>query len=161
MAFDTLKTLNASGSEMPLIALMITSDCLSEPICVVQAYEDQTLKDGDGVEHLFRACALTVNLPERNTSGFSDVNFAVSDSQGICMSYVSQVIGQNGTAQLWVLEYLPGETTPVYKLRLSVTNADITPTKAQFSAGWHDCLNRRWPTHRYTATKYKGLRYAT
>lgn len=161
MPFDSLKTLNASGTEMPLIALMITSDCLDEPICLVQSYADQTLEDPDGTERLFRACGMTVNLPERNTSGFSDVNFAVSDSHGVCMSYVNEVISQNGTAQLWVLEYLPRETTPVYQLRLSVTNADITPTKAQFSAGWHDTLNRSFPYIRYTATKFKGLRYAS
>lgn len=161
MTFESLKVLNASGSQLPLVALMITSDALNEPICLVQAYEDQTLKDADGTSHLFHACGISINLPERNTSGFSDVNFSVSDSQGICMAYVNQVTSQNGTAQLWVLEYLPNETVPVYSLRLSITTADITPVKAQFSAGWHDTLNRKFPYLRYTASRFKGLRYAS
>ena len=159
--FDRLKTLNASGNRTPLVAVMITSDSLREPICLVQSYDEHRLKDAEGVTHTFIPCAMSVSLPERNTSGFSDINFTIGDTQGIALGYCRRVVESHGTAELVVLQYLPDETTPIYFLRLSVTNADITQKQAVFSAGWHDVLNRAWPKRRYTARKFKGLRYVS
>lgn len=157
--FDTLRTLNASGSKMPVMAVEIFSDKLAAPICLVQAQQDMRLKDANGTTRTFTACGISISLPERNTSGFSDVSLAIGDTRGIAMGYCSQVVNNDGTANLHVLEYLPGETTPVYKLRLSMTSAEVTPKQATFTAGWHDTLNRAWPGRRYTARHFKGLRY--
>ena len=159
--FDTLRTLNASGSKMPVMAVEIFSDKLTTPICLVQAQQDMSLKDANGTTRTFTACGISISLPERNTSGFSDVSLAIGDTRGIAMGYCSQVVNNDGTANLYVLEYLPGETTPVYKLRLSMTSAEITPKQATFTAGWHDCLNRRFPYMKYSARHFKGLRYVS
>lgn len=159
MSFNALNTLNASGNRLPLVALKITSDSLDNPICLVQSQEEKTLTDNHGNSYTFLPCSLSVNFPERNTSGFSDLTFVVGDSLGLSMGYVSQVMSSYDVADLTLLEYLPGETTPVYHLTLAVTHAEITPKSATFSAGWHDCLNLKFPYRRYTAKHFKGLRY--
>lgn len=159
MSFDALKTLNASGNETGRIALMITSDSYSDPICLVQGYTEQSLKDTNGVTHTFLPCSMSFSLPERNTSGFSDLTFAIGDTKGVVMSYVAQIMSDYNTADLVLLEYLPEETEPCYHLKLLVSHAEVTPKQATISAGWHDCLNLKFPFRRYTAKHFKGLRY--
>lgn len=161
MEFDSLKVLQASGNEQPIIALMITSDSLANPICLVGAYSELTLSDQNGVSHTFTPCSMNVAFPEKNTSGFSDLAFTVGDTQGLAMAYITQVMSNNDSAQLVLLEYLPSETTPCYSLRLTVNHCDVTPTSASITAGWHDTLNRKFPYKRYTARHFKGLRYAS
>jgi hypothetical protein len=159
MSFDAISVLNASGNRLPLVALKITSNSLDNPICLVQSQEEKTLSDNNGNTYVFLPCSLSVNFPERNTSGFSDLNFVVGDTLGLSMGYVSQVMSNYDVAELTLLEYLPDETEPIYHLTLSVTHAEITQKSATFSAGWHDCLNLKFPYRRYTAKHFKGLRY--
>ena len=159
MSFNALNTLNASGNRLPLVALNITSDSLDNPICLVQSQEEKILTDNHGNSFTFLPCSLSVNFPERNTSGFSDLTFVVGDTQGIVMGYVSQIMGEYNTADLTLLEYLPDEDEPCYHLKLLVTHAEVTQRQATISAGWHDCLNAKYPRLKYTAKNFKGLRY--
>lgn len=156
---DSLKVINASGGRAPTIAIQIESEALEEPICLVSDFHNQQLEDHSGTLREFRASGLRIALPERNTSGFSDLTFQVADVSGETYDYAMQVLQKSDTAQLWLLEYLPEAQAPCYKLRLSVTQVSIELKKATITAGWHDTLNRKFPYMRYTAIKFPGLRY--
>lgn len=156
---ESLKVINASGGKAPTIAIQIESPALEEPICLVSDFVERELFDHANVERKFRASGLKISLPERNTSGFSDLTFQIADVSGETYGYAQQVVNSSDVAQLWLLEYLPGAKKPCYTLRLSITQIMVEIDKATVTAGWHDTLNRKFPYLRYTAIKFPGLRY--
>ena len=165
-----LSELLASSTSSPVIALMIESEALSEPICLYKGFKEVYLKDATETIRLFTPSGMTVQLPERKSGGGDALSFGLGDVSGQVLSICEQIRGSAKPAYVTLLQYLPFDEisndssnapTPVYNLNLFVTGVAITTQGATISAGWHDTLNAKFPFRRYTAKEFPGLKYVT
>lgn len=165
-----LSELLASSTSSPVIALMIESEALSEPICLYKGFKEVYLQDATETIRLFTPTGMTVQLPERKSGGGDALSFGLGDVSGQVLFICEQIRGSAKPAYVTLLQYLPFDEisnddsnapAPVYNLNLFVTGVAITTEGATISAGWHDTLNAKFPFKRYTAKEFPGLKYVT
>lgn len=164
-----LEVINANGTNAPVVAVKIESETLSNPICFAQSFSDFSAKDENGTLREFQGTGIQINLPERTNESGSALSFGIASVNGEVMQIADEVMKGANPCYLTVLQYMPFDTTksytsdnaysPIYELRLFVTACQITHKGATITAGWHDTLNAKFPYQRYTAKRFKGLRY--
>lgn len=153
----TLNEIYASGGQFPYYALVITNEVIGE-LRLVLANKDMTL---NGKEYV--ATSFTVQLPSRSDNGFSDLSFAVDNTDGQAYVYIKKVLDNDNrtVTYLTLQQFNYGDLSLVSSLTLTLTGAQLDRSKVQFTASFCDMLNTEFPKLRYTDNNAPGLKYVS
>lgn len=131
-----------------------------EPIRVVNGFEDQWL-GVDGELVLFQACAMSIALPKKDTSGRQALTFGIGNVNGQLQEYIDAALEAGQPVPLIYREYLASDkSAPASRPHvLTMGGGVLEGDTAQFEAAYYDLLNAAWPRERYTAENAPGLKY--
>lgn len=128
----------------------------------VQGFEDQTfgLENGGG-EVLFEAVPFAASLPAKNDSGNQKLQFQVDNVTSDIYYYMRSVIDHGQKIEVIYRVYLDSnKSSPAeHPVRMVATVASGDYKTVQIVADFHDLLNSKFPTFRYTADFAPGLKY--
>ena len=160
MTSPTLNRLYASGgSEILFNTLQITVG--SQSYWLVENFEDITAVTEAGETVTFLAAAMAIALPARNKDGTQDLQFAVSNIDGIVSTAIRNALANLSNGTLVMRQYIstdlssPASPPIVLQIKDGYWNA----TEVQITAGFLNILKTAWPRYRYTLPVFPGLRY--
>lgn len=149
----------SSGKEVIIETLQINIGSTVHYLC--KGYEDITAITEDGDEVTFKACAIDIALPARNSDGTQDLQFAICNIDGEVSTAIrnalDNITGASMTYRNYVSTDLAAPASPPYTL--TIKSGYWTATVAQITAGYMNVLDTAWPRYRYTLPNYPGLRY--
>ncbi|WP_113446472.1 DUF1833 family protein [Escherichia coli] len=149
----------SDGSEIILNTLQINVG--SQSYCLVENFEDITAVTETGETVTFLAAAMAIALPERNKDGTQDLQFAVSNIDGIVSTAIRNALANLNNGTLVMRQYIstdlssPASPPIVLQIKDGYWNA----TEVQITAGFLNILKTAWPRYRYTLPVFPGLRY--
>lgn len=149
----------SSGDEVIIETLQINIGDTVHYLC--QGYEDITAATEDGDVVTFEACAIDIALPARNSDGTQDLQFAISNINGVVSTAIRSALDNLSGATLTYRNYVSTDlvapaSTPY---TLTIKSGYWTALKVQIKAGYMNILDTAWPRYRYTLPYYPGLRY--
>ena len=152
---------SAPASKVLIPTLEITSASF-DPIRICAGYDDITATlESSGAQVVFYAGALSISLPEKNTTGQQVLNFAIDNVTGIAQQSIDAAIEAGNTITVTYRVYTnddlyePQETPIV----MTLVGATFTSSTVQVQAAYFDLLNFAWPRLRYTLEFSPGLAY--
>ncbi|BEA35950.1 TPA: DUF1833 family protein [Escherichia coli] len=149
----------SDGSEIILNTLQINVG--SQSYCLVENFEDITAVTEAGETVTFLAAAMAIALPARNKDGTQDLQFAVSNIDGIVSTAIRNALANLNNGTLVMRQYIstdlssPASPPIVLQIKDGYWNA----TEVQITAGFLNILKTAWPRYRYTLPVFPGLRY--
>ena len=149
----------SDGSEIILNTLQINVG--SQSYCLVENFEDITAVTETGEAVTFLATAMAVALPARNKDGTQDLQFAISNIDGIVSTAIRNALANLNNGTLVMRQYIstdlssPASPPIVLQIKDGYWNA----TEVQITAGFLNILKTAWPRYRYTLPVFPGLRY--
>ena len=160
MTSPTLNRLYASGgSEILFNTLQITVG--GQTYWLVENFEDITAVTETGTSVKFEAAAMAVALPARNKDGTQDLQFVISNIDGIVSTAIRNALANLDSGTLIMRQYvstdlsLPSAPPLVFQIKDGYWKA----TEVQIKAGFRNILDTAWPRYRYTLPVFPGLRY--
>lgn len=160
MTSPTLNRLYASGgSEALLNTLQITVG--GQDYWLVENFEDITAVTEAGATVTFQAAAMAVALPARNKDGTQDLQFAISNIDGIVSTAIRNALANLKSGTLIMRQYistdlnLPSAPPLVFEIKDGYWKG----TEVQIKAGFLNILKTGWPRYRYTLPVFPGIRY--
>ncbi|MFL7230192.1 DUF1833 family protein [Escherichia coli] len=160
MTSPTLNRLYASGgSEALLNTLQITVG--GQDYWLVENFEDITAVTEAGTTVTFQAAAMAVALPARNKDGTQDLQFAISNIDGIVSTAIRNALANLNNGTLIMRQYVSTDLSypaspPIV---LQIKDGYWKATEVQITAGFLNILKTAWPRYRYTLPVFPGLRY--
>lgn len=149
----------SDGGEIILNTLQINVG--SQSYCLVENFEDITAVTEAGATVTFLAAAMAIALPARNKDGTQDLQFAVSNIDGIVSTAIRNALANLSDGTLVMRQYIstdlssPASPPIVLQIKDGYWNA----TEVQITAGFLNILKTAWPRYRYTLPLFPGLRY--
>ncbi len=104
-----------------------------------------------------RCCA----LPARNKDGTQDLQFAISNIDGIVSTAIRNALANLNNGTLIMRQYVSTDLSypaspPIV---LQIKDGYWKATEVQITAGFLNILKTAWPRYRYTLPVFPGLRY--
>lgn len=128
---------------------------------IVKGYEDITAVTENGDTVTFKAGAIDIALPARNSDGTQDLQFAIGNIDGSISTIILDAIDNLSESSLTYRNYistdLSAPSSPPYTLQLKP--GYWTAIEAQITAGYMNVLDTAWPRNRYILPFFPGLRY--
>lgn len=170
---ELLKQAYASAADTPLYTLrLLHSGLTGGARAFVQGQFDITANLENGSPVTFEAAGMTLSLPQKGVDGRQDLNFELENVSRVAYQEIKRVIAANrsaldaGNAPERILleyrEYLQSDLTapdgPLYKMVVLNTHVDIF--KMTLQASFLPMADIAWPTRRYYAESYPGVKYA-
>lgn len=151
----------SGGSEVIIQTLEIAVG--DKTYWLTKGWEDITAVLESGESATFTACGIDIALPARNSDGTQDLQFAISNIDGIVSTAIRGALDYLSTALLTYRYYVSTDlSAPAAKpYTLIVKSGYWTATEVQITAGYMNVLDTAWPRYRYTLPNYPGLRYLT
>lgn len=149
----------SGGSEILFNTLQITVG--GQNYWLVENFEDITAVTEAGATVTFQAAAMAVALPARNKDGTQDLQFAISNIDGIVSNAIRNALANLNNGTLIMRQYistdlsLPSAPPLVFQIKDGYWKA----TEVQITAGFLNILKTAWPRYRYTLPNFPGLRY--
>jgi hypothetical protein len=149
----------SSGEEVIIETLQINIGPEIHYLC--KGYEDITATTENGDVVTFKAAAIDIALPARNSDGTQDLQFAIDNIDGVVSTAIRNALGNLTGATLTYRNYVSTDLAApaAVPYTLAVKNGYWTATQAQITAGYMNVLDTAWPRYRYTLPYYPGLRY--
>lgn len=157
-----LQRLYASGGDAVLIpTIELTCSAWDAPLRICHGFDDVTATDENGVSKLYRAGAIEVALPKRDTSGTQVLVFAIDNVTGSAQRLIDQALEAAARMQLVFRQYVSTDlSAPADRaLRFEVRDVTMEGSVVQVSAAFFDLINTAWPRNYYTADFAPGLKY--
>lgn len=149
----------SSGEEVIIETLQINVGGKQHFLCT--GYDDVTARTESGDKVTFVACAMDIALPKRNTDGTQDLQFAISNIDGVVSTAIRNALGDISRASIIYRHYLSSDlsapASPPYTL--SIKSGHWTALQVQITAGYLNVLDLAWPRYRYTLNNFPALRY--
>lgn len=155
-----LKRLYASaGPEMIHEVLQIT-DGIST-FWLTKGWDELTITLESGEVVTCTPCGMDLALPARNDDGTQDLQFAISNIDGVASRLVRESLAAGRSMTLTYRAYTSDDLgAPAHAPhRFRIKNGSVTATQVSFTAGYFDLLDTAWPRNRYTLNRFPGLRY--
>lgn len=149
----------SDGSEIILNTLQINVG--GQNYWLVENFEDITAVTETGATVTFQAAAMAVALPARNKDGTQDLQFAISNIDGIVSTAIRNALASLNSGTLIMRQYIstdlsaPASPPMVLQIKDGYWNA----SEVQITAGFLNILKTAWPRYRYTLPNFPGLRY--
>lgn len=149
----------SSGEEVIIETLQINIGDDVHYLC--KGYEDIIAVTENGDAITFKACAIDIALPARNSDGTQDLQFAIDNINGETSTAVRKALDNLSDATLTYRNYVSTDLSAPAEVpyTLTIKSGSWTATQAQVAAGYMNILDTAWPRNRYTLTYYPGLRY--
>ncbi len=149
----------SSGPEVIIETLQINIGDEIHYLC--KGYEDITVTTENGVTVEFKACAMDIALPARNSDGTQDLQFAIGNIDGTVSTAIRSALDKLSSASLIYRNYLSTDLAAPASVpyTLAIKSGSWTATQAQITAGYMNVLDTAWPRYRYTLNGFPGLRY--
>jgi len=160
MTSPTLNRLYASGgSEILFNTLQITVG--GQDYWMVENFEDITAVTEEGETVTFQAAAMVVALPARNKDGTQDLQFAISNIDGIVSTAIRNALANLNNGTLIMRQYISTDLSSLSAppLVFQIKDGYWKSTEVQIRAGFLNILDTAWPRYRYTLPIFPGLRY--
>lgn len=160
MTSPILNRLYASGgSEILFNTLQITVG--GQNYWLVENFEDITAVTEVGTTVTFQAAAMVVALPARNKDGTQDLQFAISNIDGIVSTAIRNALANLNNGTLIMRQYVSTDLSyPASPhIVLQIKDGYWKATEVQITAGFLNILKTAWPRYRYTLPDFPGLRY--
>lgn len=152
---------SAPVDEVSIPCLEIDSPAFSEPILTCAGFEDHTVTLETDEEVTFIASGLDVSLPERDTSGQQNLNFAIENVTGIAQQAIEDALEAGEPVSIIFRHYLASDLSAPAEppLRMTLVGAEFEGSTVQVTASYMDIINHAWPRERYTVDFAPGLKY--
>ncbi|QJJ95363.1 arsenical resistance transcriptional repressor [Raoultella ornithinolytica] len=149
----------SSGSEVIHDTLQISTG--EENFWLTQGYDDITVILESGQTATFEACEVSIALPARNADGTQDLQFAISNIDGVVSGAIDKILDQLKSAKLTFRRYISTDLSApaAAPYTLDIKNGSWTPAAVQITAGYMNILDTAWPRNRYNLADHPGLRY--
>lgn len=149
----------SSGPEVIIETLQINIGDEAHYLC--KGYEDITATTENGDTVTFTAGAIDIALPARNGDGTQDLQFAISNIDGVVSTAIRNALDNLSTASLTYRNYVSTDLAAPASApyTLAIKSGSWTATQAQITAGYMNVLDTAWPRYRYTLNNFPGLRY--
>lgn len=160
MTSPTLDRLYASGgSEILFNTLQITVG--GQIYWLVENFEDITADTETGASVKFEAAAMAVALPARNKDGTQDLQFVISNIDGIVSTAIRNALANLNSGTLIMRQYISTDLSfpSAPPLVFQIKDGYWKTTEVQIKAGFLNILDTAWPRYRYTLPVFPGLRY--
>lgn len=149
----------SNGSEILFNTLQIS--IAGQDYWLVENFENITAITESGVSVTFEAAAMTVALPARNNDGTQDLQFAISNVDGIVSTTIRRALENKNYGTLIMRQYMSTDLNfPASPpIAMEIKNGSWTATEAQITAGFMNILDTAWPRFRYILSLFPGLRH--
>lgn len=149
----------SGGSEILFNTLQITVG--GQTYWLVENFEDITAVTETGASVKFEAAAMAVALPARNKDGTQDLQFAISNIDGIVSTAIRNALANLNNGTLVMRQYISTDLSypAAPPIVLQIKDGQWTATQVQITAGFLNILKTAWPRYRYTLPDFPGLRY--
>lgn len=149
----------SSGPEVIIETLEIRIGYETHFIC--NGYEDIDAVTENGDRITFKASAIDIALPARNSDGTQDLQFAIGNINGMVSTAIRKALDDLSNASLTYRNYVSTDLSSPASVpyALAIKSGSWTATQAQITAGYMNILDSAWPRFRYTLPVFPGLRY--
>jgi long-subunit fatty acid transport protein len=149
----------SSGPEVIIETLEIKIGEEAHYIC--KGYEDITATTERGDIVTFIAGGIDIALPARNGDGTQDLQFAISNIDGVVSTAIRAALDDLSRASLTYRSYVSTDLSApaAVPYTLAIKSGYWTATQVQITAGYMNILDSAWPRYRYTLPLFPGLRY--
>ncbi|HCU1682418.1 DUF1833 family protein [Escherichia coli] len=149
----------SGGSEILFNTLQITVG--GQNYWLVENFEDITAVTETGATVAFQAAAMAVALPARNKDGTQDLQFAISNIDGIVSTAIRNALANLNNGELVMRQYISTDLSypAAPPIVLQIKDGYWKATEVQITAGFLNILKTAWPRYRYTLPVFPGLRY--
>lgn len=106
-------------------------------------------------------CGMDLSIPSRNDDGTQDLNFALSNIDGIASSFIRSALVAGRSMTLIYRVFTSDDLlAPAHAPhRFKIKSGTVTATQVSITAGYFDLLDTAWPRNTYNLNKFPGLRY--
>ena len=106
-------------------------------------------------------CGMDLAIPARNDDGTQDLNFALSNIDGIASAFVRSALAGGRSMSLVYRVYTSDDLgAPSHApSRFKIKSGTVTATQVSITAGYFDLLDTAWPRNTYNLNKFPGLGY--
>lgn len=149
----------SSGPEVIIETLEIRIGSETHFLC--KGYEDIDAVTEGGDRVTFKASAIDIALPARNSDGTQDLQFAIGNINGMVSTAIRKALDDLSNASLTYRNYVSTDLSSPASVpySLAIKSGYWTATQAQITAGYMNILDSAWPRFRYTLPVFPGLRY--
>jgi hypothetical protein len=151
----------SGGTEVIIPTLEITCPAWSAPILLCNGYEDHTCVTEDARTLTFKAAAIAIALPKRDTSGAQKLTFGIDNVTGDAQQLIDQAIDAGELVNLTFRHYLSTDKTLPAEppLKFVIKGGEMVGGSLRVNASFFDMINVAWPRAFYTPDFAPGLRY--
>lgn len=125
----------------------------------VQGFDDEVFTLEDGQIITFEGMGFGVKLPERSLRGNQDIQFQIDNVTGEILRAIAGVINDGSKVYVEYRPFLDSDHSapcqPATKMTATGVTADYKTVNVL--ADFHDFVNVKWPTLRYTSSVAPGL----
>lgn len=149
----------SSGDEVIIETLQINIGAEVYYLC--KGFDDISAITEKGQSVTFKASAIDIALPARNSDGTQDLQFAIDNIDGVTSTAIRKALDNLSRASLTYRNYVSTDLSAPASVpyTLAIKSGSWTSTQAQITAGYMNVLDTAWPRYRYTLPSYPGLRY--
>lgn len=149
----------SSGSEVIIETLQINIGDTVHYFC--KGYDDITALTEYGDSISFKAAGIDIALPDRNSDGTQDLQFAISNIDGEVSTAIRKALANLEIGSLTYRQYVSTDLSApaTVPYTLAIKSGSWTAIQAQITAGYMNVLDTAWPRFRYTLNEFPGLRY--
>lgn len=155
MALPTLNAIFASGTVAPIITLSFSQEN-GLNLYYVLGYDEYVYN-----KKMYAPSAFQIALPQRNNSGFSDLNFAICDANCEIYTKLTQAIERKEPIYITVTQINPYTNYAEYELKLLLIGVTFSNNTATFTGSFVDTLNAEFPTMRFNDINAPGLKFVS
>lgn len=106
-------------------------------------------------------CGMDLAIPARNDDGTQDLNFSLSNIDGVASYFIRSALSAGRSMSLVYRVYTSNDLgAPAHAPnRFKIKSGTVTATQVSITAGYFDLLDTAWPRNTYNLNKFPGLRY--
>lgn len=155
-----LKRLYASAGPEIIHEVLQISDSLTT-YYLTRGWDPLMVMLENGVIVTCTPCGMDLAIPARNDDGTQDLNFALSNIDGIASAFIRSALAAGRNMSLVYRVYTSDDLgAPAHAPnRFKIKSGTVTATQASITAGYFDLLDTAWPRNTYNLNKFPGLRY--
>ena len=156
-----LEQVYASGGDVIIPTLELTSAAWAEPVLICAGFEDQVCVTEDARTLTFIASGIDVSLPKKTNSGAQNLNFAIINITGEAQRKIDEALESEARVMLTYRTFLASDKSAPAEApyRFVVRSGQMRGTSVQITAGFFDAINTAWPRDLYTLKFAPGVRY--
>ena len=156
-----LEQVYASGGDVIIPTLELTSVAWTEPVLICAGFEDQVCVTEDARTLTFIASGIDIALPAKTNQGSQTLTFAIDNVTGEAQRKIDQALEAEQEVMMTFRTYLASDLSAPAEApyRFVVRAGRMQGSTITIQAGFFDAINTRFPRDLYTANFAPGIKY--